>query len=267
MVDTISTRTRRLCQRLVPIVVGMMLFLATDAASVNAQTTPVPAVGLPANGAAVVPAKSEAPQSEAPQREIFVPFDDLHIILSSDVQRVFVTREEYEALAAKAKLASKPEGSVQPAAVLSADYVATLDENQARFLGTLIVMAPDEALHAVQLDLSGVALRTATLDNKPAALGRDSAGIPILFVSGAGRHELKLEILAPVDTAVAQRTLAFQIPTPPATRLKLTVPGNVEIKSAPRSFVARSIRDRRRCSICSRDAVEIVWCCRSTTTS
>ena len=55
--------------------------------------------------------------------------------------------------------------------------------------------------------------------------------MPVLFVSGAGRHELKLDILAPLETAAAQRTLSFQIPTPPATRIKLTVPGNVEIKS------------------------------------
>ena len=77
---------------------------------------------------------------------------------------------------------------------------------------------PNDALSAVELDLSGVALRSATLDGKPAALGRNPAGMPVLFVSGAGRHELKLEILAPLDTAAAQRTLSFQIPTPPATR-------------------------------------------------
>ncbi len=72
-----------------------------------------------------------SPTDGPPQREIFVPFDDLHVILSSDVQRVFVTREEYDALAAKAKLAARPEAVEQPAAVLSADYVATIEENRA----------------------------------------------------------------------------------------------------------------------------------------
>jgi hypothetical protein len=171
------------------------------------------------------------PPTDEPQREIFVPFADLHVILSADIQRVFVTREEYEALAAKAKQASRPDEPKQPAAVLSADYVATIEENRARLVGTLVVAAPDDSLSAVDLDLSGVALRSATLDDKPAALGRNPAGWPVLFVSGAGRHELKLEILAPVETAAAQRTLSFQIPTPPATRIKLIVPGYVEIKS------------------------------------
>jgi hypothetical protein len=171
------------------------------------------------------------PGAEPPQREIFVPFDDLHVILSSDVQRVFVTREEYEALAARAKLAARPQEHEQPAAVLSADYVATIEENRARLRGALVVTAPGDAWCAVPLDLSGVALRAATLDDKPAALGRDPSGATVLFVSGAGRHELQLEILAPLETAAAQRTFSFRIPTPPATRIKLTVAGNVEIKS------------------------------------
>jgi hypothetical protein len=201
---------------LAPLVAGLAILIGANASAVE-PLPPEPAI--------------DSPQEEPPQREIFIPFDDLHVILSGDVQRVFVTREEYEALAAKAKKASRPDEPVQPAAVLSADYVATIEENRARLSGTLVVTAPSDALSAVELDLSGVALRSATLDDKPAALGRNPAGMPVLFVSGAARHELKLEILAPLDTAAAQRTLSFQIPTPPATRLKLTVPGNVEIKS------------------------------------
>lgn len=166
-----------------------------------------------------------------PLREIFVPFADLHVILAADAQRVFMSRQEYETLAAEAKKAAAPHEKKQPAAVLSADYAATIEEHRARLLGTLAVIAPDENVSAVDLDLSGVALRSATLDGKPAPLGRNPAGLPVLFVRGAGRHELKLEILAPIETATAQRTLSFQIPTPPATRLRLSVPGHVEIKS------------------------------------
>jgi len=184
-----------------------------------------------------------SPNDDPPQREIFVPFDDLHVILSADTERVFVTREEYEALAAKAAKAARPVEHEQPAAVLSADYTATIEENRARLVGTLAVAAPSEALAAVELDLSGVALRSATLDGKPAALGRNPAGQPVLFVSGAGRHELKLELLAPLETAAAQRTLSFQIPTPPATRIKLTVPGNVEIRSGA-TIIRRDVDER-----------------------
>jgi hypothetical protein len=175
--------------------------------------------------------RGESPQPVTIQREIFVPFSDLHVILAGDAQRVFMSREEYETLAAKAKLAATPQKSLQPAAVLSADYSATIEDNRARISGTLIVAVPDEQLHAINLDLSGVALQSANLDDKPAALGRNAAGMPVLFVSGAGRHTLQLEIIAGIETATAQRMLTFQIPTPPASQLAVTVAGNVEIKS------------------------------------
>ncbi len=157
---------------------------------------------------------------------------------------MLLTRDEYEVLAAKARAVTRPTDPTQPAAVLSADYAATVEENRARLLGTIVVSAPDEDLSAVELDLSGVAVRSATLDGQPAAIGRNAAGVPVLFLSGAGRHELKLEILAAIETAAAQRTLSFQIPTPPATRLRLTVPGHVEIKSG--ATVIRRQEDEQR---------------------
>ena len=160
-----------------------------------------------------------------------MPIGDLRVILLSDIQRVFVTRAEYETLAAQARAAAKTSDPTRPAAVLSADYVANVEENRARIMGTLVVTAPDDQLSAIELDLSGVALRSATLDGQPASLGRNPAGAAVLFVRGAGRHTLKVEILAAVETAAAERTLSFQIPTPPATRLRLSVPGHVELKS------------------------------------
>ena len=62
------------------------------------------------------PGSNAASADETPQREIFVPFEDLHVILSGDTQRVFVTREEYESLAAKAAkmLARTSRPSPQP---------------------------------------------------------------------------------------------------------------------------------------------------------
>ena len=153
------------------------------------------------------------------EREVFVPFADLHLILGADTQRVFMTREEYQSLSAKARKLVQPEADSKPAAILSAEYLATVEEHRAKFTGTLQITVPDEHLTALKLELSGVSLQRATLDDKPAPLGRDGAGVPVLFVAGAGIHTLKLEMFAPLETAAAQRTLSFQIPTPPATRL------------------------------------------------
>jgi len=53
----------------------------------------------------------------------------------------------------------------------------------------------------------------------------------MLFVQGKGRHKLVLEMVAPLQTTAATQVLAFRIPSPPAARLSLVVPGDVEVKS------------------------------------
>ena len=84
----------------------------------------VPFTGIPAWGAA------DGKQEEAPIREIFVPFEDLDVLLEGDAQRVFLTREQYEDLLEKAK--ETPETPAPRAAMLStADYEGTVSEGRA----------------------------------------------------------------------------------------------------------------------------------------
>ena len=208
----------RTCLRIVALLAaGILHCLAMQ--SVSAQPALSPMVRPPMAPSTAVPCAVELPK-----REIFVPLADLSAILLADVERVFVTRAEYEALEAKALAAARPAESTQPAAVLSAQYKASIEENRARLAGhdASQYRRPDEALSARRVGPGRASpCGSATLDDRPAALGRNAAGVPVLFVSGAGRHELKLEILATVETAAAERSWSFQIPTPPATRLRL----------------------------------------------
>ena len=71
------------------------------------------------------PATPAKPSSESPIREIFVPFEDLNVILDNDHRRVFLTRDEYEDLIRRAK--SKPQ---QPAPKAPPKSV---DENEEEF--------------------------------------------------------------------------------------------------------------------------------------
>lgn len=171
-------------------------------------------------------------------REIFVPFEDLNVILQSDTERVFLTREDYEALIAKA--AAKPQVKVPlSAAVVAAQYTARLQEGRALIDGSLQVDVLEEGLFALPLELGGVGIRGAQLDGKPAALGRDHSGQVILFVQGAGKHELTLTLTAPLATSAATQTLQATLPVTAATRLELMVPGNVEVRAGA-SVIGRS---------------------------
>ncbi|MBC8872161.1 MAG: hypothetical protein H8E44_22240 [Planctomycetes bacterium] len=173
-------------------------------------------------------------------REIYVPYEDLNVLLESEVRRAFLTREEYNELLAKAKETKPDEPAPHGAVILAADYETTIEEGRARLKGVLDIEVLDEGLHALPLDLAGVGVRSATMAGKSAAIGLNEAGQAVLFVEGEGHSRLELEMVAPVQTSAAQQTLDFRLPTPAATRMRVTVPGNVEVKSGAK-LVSRTV--------------------------
>ena len=78
---------------------------------------------------------------------------------------------------------------------------------RAEIQGTLSVDVLEDGLHALPLDIGGVGLQDAQLDNRSAAIGRDNAGRLVLFVEGLGRHELSLAMVAPLETTAARQVL------------------------------------------------------------
>jgi hypothetical protein len=162
-------------------------------------------------------------------RELYVPFDGLDVLLEGQARRVMLSREEYQKLQEKARKVPRTHAP-QKALLVSADYLATVEQQRARLSGSLVIDVLEDGLHAVPLDLSDVGLRGAVLDGKPAAIGNPGGPLE-LFVEGKGRHELMLEMVAPSETTAATQVLALQLPRPPAAKLALVVPGDVEVKS------------------------------------
>jgi len=185
-------------------------------------------------------AEDSSPTSEGPLvREIFVPFEALSVLLEGQTERVFLTREEYEDLLGKA--ATSPADHAPRAVVpLRAHYEATVAEGRTIIRGTLDIEVLEPGLHQVPLELAGVGIRRASLDGQPAPLARPDQGRALLFVEGRGRRQLELELVTPLVTSAAQQSLNFQVPMPPATRLHLSVPGNVEIRSGA-AVASRSV--------------------------
>ncbi len=166
---------------------------------------------------------------DQPLREIFVPFEDLNVILETQAQRVFLSRQDYDALVEKAK--TKPQTNVpHKLALVAAEYEGTLEDGRAVITGNLTIEVLDDGLFALPLELGGVGIRSATLDGKPAPLTLDPNQRPVLLLEGKGQHTLTLGLTAPLQTAAAQQSLSLTLPTATAARLKLAVPGNVEVK-------------------------------------
>jgi hypothetical protein len=163
-------------------------------------------------------------------REIYVPFDALDVLLEGQPQRVLLPRRQYEELWRKAR--QRPETRAPlAAAVVGADYAATVAADRVQWTGTLWIDVLEDGLQAVALDLSGVGLRRAVLDGRGAPLGRAADGPLTLFVEGRGRHELKLDMVSPLAATETRQVLALRLPRPPAARMRLSVPGDVEIQS------------------------------------
>ncbi len=166
---------------------------------------------------------------ELKTREIYVPFSDLHVLLQNQPQRVLIGRQEYEELVKKAKRAPES-GAPLPAVLTAADYAITAGRQRAEIVGDLTIDVLQDGLHALPLDLAGVGLRSARLDDRAASIGRSPDGRLILFVEGIGQHRLKLQMTAPLETTAARQVLNYRLPRPAAATLRLEAPGDVEIK-------------------------------------
>lgn len=177
-------------------------------------------------------------------RELYVPFDDLNVVLENAPQRVMLSRQQYDELLKLAK-ARPDDPAPRQAAILSADYDAKGEDGRVVLHGKLLVEVLQAGWHALPLDLSGVGVRSVTLDGKAAPLGRADDGRPTLFVQGEGRHAVEVELVAPLQSDTARQTLNLTLPTPAAATLKLAVPGDVEVLSGA-AVVSRKFDEQRQ---------------------
>ena len=183
-----------------------------------------------------------AQEPDKPMRELFVPFEELDVLLGSDARRVYMTRAEYEELLVQARVVPD---IVPPAklALLAANYYANVGEGRATIRGELQLEVLDAGIQVLVLPFSGIGVRAAKLDDAPASLAKNDQGQTWLFVEGMGKHRLSLDLVMPIAIDAAQQTLQFQIPTAPSGELHLAVPGNIEIKSGA-TVVSREVDER-----------------------
>ena len=170
-----------------------------------------------------------APAEEPPLvREIFVPETDLDTLLEGQLERMLLSRSEYEELLTKAEKTPEKDAP-RKALVVAADYTATVEQGRARLVGKLTIEVLEDGLWTVPLRLAGVGMRHASLDGRAASLARSGKDQLALFLEGVGYHELVLEMVAPHGDD--GRSPATDGPFAESSRLRLTVPGDVEIKS------------------------------------
>ena len=191
----------------------------------------------PALATAAEPARP--PVRETPAREIYVPFEELNVLLEGPVRRVLMTREEYDALLTKAKQ-NPAEKLPHQASLLAAEYDVRLEDLRAFITAKLTCDVLADGLQALSFDLGFVGVQEALLDGKPAALRRNGPTGLTLLVEGRGRHELTLKMVALLETNASEQTLKVQLPRLPSSRLRVSAEGNVEVRGGA-NLVSRTV--------------------------
>ena len=175
----------------------------------------------------------EKPNNKSPQdfhRQIFVPLENLDVLLDGNSNRVLLSRDEYDALLKSAKTREIKRAPMD-SAILSANYTGEISEGVALIKGELVVEALNEGLVQIPLPLTGVAIRSAAIDGQPAKLWRNKNRQIVLVTDSQSRQTLKIEMTVPLQTSAARQSMSLQLPAPSATSFQLNVPGNVEVKS------------------------------------
>ena len=169
------------------------------------------------------------------QRQIFVPFESLDILLDGNSNRVLLSRAEYDELLKSARTREIKRAPLD-SAIVSAKYTGEISTGVALIKGELIVESLNAGIVQIPLPFSGVAIRSATIrsatfGDKPAKLWRNEKGQIVLLTSSESRQTLSIEMTVPMQTSAARQTMSVQLPAPSATSFNLKVPGNVEVKS------------------------------------
>ncbi|MFN0197304.1 MAG: hypothetical protein ACKVT0_11210 [Planctomycetaceae bacterium] len=158
------------------------------------------------------------PSSSATQRRIYIPNDELDLLIERDRKGVLMPQTEFDELF---ELASKNASSSKPA---SADYVLSRAEYLAHLDGSLIrIKAKIEFTQFVEewvsipLSIGALSVEKATLGEQPARLGRqaDDRRTILLLNRETGKHVLELDLTTEVSSTGVEKLTTLTLPPIP----------------------------------------------------
>lgn len=164
---------------------------------------------------------------DPPVRRVFVPVEDLNVVFDRDKEGVILPRAEFLKLYAAATKNTEATPNVPNGIIVSqAEYSARVQDDQLVVTATIQLTQLLAGWQAIALPYRGMSLESATLDDKPAQLGRGvTEDKPLMLLSNQlGRHTLKLELSTNMVTVGSDKVAAFGLRPIPAASLQLTLP-------------------------------------------
>ena len=179
-----------------------------------------------------------APTADEPAgRRIYVPIEELDAVVDHDKQGVILPRAEFLKLLADARKQLDLPQSPRSVVVSRAQYAARIHDDQLVINATIELNQLARGWQTVTLPYRGLAVEAATLDDKPATIGRGAAAERplVVFSQQPGQHTLKLQFSLPLVTVGSDKVAAFGLAPISAAALQLTLPAgkNLHVDEVP----------------------------------
>ena len=186
---------------------------------------------LQAASSVVAQDAASGPKSTDPAvRRVFVPIEELDVVLNRDKKGVLLPREEFMKLYKKARRRAEATARQPQGIVLSnAEYQLRLSGAQLLISARIEFTQFTDRWQTLALPFRGMTVEKATLNDRPARLGRlarfEKQGGSLYFLHHqAGPATLLLELSSPLASLGSDRVAAFGLIPSPAATLKATLP-------------------------------------------
>ena len=162
----------------------------------------------------------------ADARRVFVPVEDLDVIIERDKKGVLLPRAKFDVLLTQAK-ANAEKNAVPagiPVVLTTADYAAQIVGDQLLISVTAELTQFDDDWRESRFALQRLSLEQVLIDDAPALVGRHTDGSVSLFTDTRGKHSLKLQLSTELNALGSDQVAAFSLLRAPSGTLTLTLP-------------------------------------------
>jgi hypothetical protein len=156
-------------------------------------------------------------------RRIFVPAEDLDVVVEHDRRGVMLTRKKFDELIGLARTNAKARPNL-PIVLTGSNYQARVSGDQLLMTVTAELSQFVGDWQATVFPTQRLSIEKATLDDQPAMLGRNQDGSVTLFSNEEGKHILKLELSTELTSQGSDQVAAFSLLRAPSGTLSLTLP-------------------------------------------
>lgn len=164
------------------------------------------------------------------ERTIYVPYQRLRALFEKEGRGVFVPYEEFRQLWDAARRndgTAPPPQQTQRSLITAVDSIATVEAEVVSVKSTVQIELLDAGWHEIPLRLMGAALRSATIEGRPARVFQREDGVQCLLIKNADDAPIGMELVLEYSQVYQKQpgtnSVVFHPPISPIHRWEIDV--------------------------------------------